>query len=116
MDLVKTSQHLERQASAYYEQGRLFEEYVRNLFSAESFKLKRWRKADQIPDDTFISDMIDPDLELIFVGRNQYAFAVECKWRRFFYNGIITWATKDQITKYREFEKRRSIPVFIAIG
>src|SRR5689334_22037953 len=65
----------------YYEQGLLFEEYVKNLFNEKSFKLKRWRKSTLIPPDTFISDISDPDLELVFVRENHHPFAVECKWR-----------------------------------
>lgn len=100
----------------YYEQGRLFEEYVKNLFNQDSFKLKRWRKSALIPEDTFISDISYPDLELIFEGKNKYPFAVECKWRKRFKNGRINWATQDQIANYLDFERKRAMPVFIAIG
>jgi hypothetical protein len=100
----------------YYEQGRLFEDYIRQLFNQKSFQLKKWRKSGGIPKDTFIPDHLYPDLELIFVGRNQYPFAVECKWRRRFNNGSIDWATWDQISRYEEFQRKRAMPVFIAIG
>jgi len=105
-----------RKKPDYYEQGRLFEEYIKDLFNQESFKLKRWRKSALIPKDTFISDISLPDLELIFVGKNNYPFAVECKWRTRFRNGKIKWADPDQISKYIDFEKKRAMPVFIAIG
>jgi hypothetical protein len=107
-----------RKATAYYyEQGRLFEEYIKNLFNQDSFKLKRWRKSALIPPDTFISDICYPDLELIFVGMNQYSFAVECKWRsKFNDNGKIEWASEEQIAAYLAFERKRAMPVFIAIG
>lgn len=101
----------------YYEQGRLFEEYIKGLFNQDSFKLKRWRKSALIPSDTFISDICCPDLELIFVGMNQHSFAVECKWRsKFNYNGKIKWASEEQIATYLDFERKRAMPVFIAIG
>jgi hypothetical protein len=101
----------------YYEQGRLFEEYVKNLFNQDSFIIKRWRKSVLIPRDTFISDICYPDLELIFVGKNQYSFAVECKWRsKFNHNGQIDWASTEQIRTYLDFERKRAMPVFIAIG
>jgi hypothetical protein len=101
----------------YYEQGRLFEEYIKNLFNQDSFQLKRWRKSALIPPDTFISDICYPDLELIFVGKDNYPFAVECKWRSAFnINGKIDWASPEQIRTYLHFERKRAMPVFIAIG
>jgi len=100
----------------YYEQGRLFEEYVKNLFNLDSFKIKKWRRSRLIPTDTFIGGLGDPDLELIFVGKNQHPFAVECKWKSYFYKGKIEWARQDQIDKYLDFERKNAMPVFIAIG
>jgi len=106
-----------KKSAYYYEQGRLFEEYIKDLFNQDSFKVKRWRRSALIPPNTFISDISYPDLELIFVGNNNYPFAVECKWRRAFdYNGKIDWASDEQIKTYLDFERKRSMPVFIAIG
>jgi hypothetical protein len=99
-----------------FEQGRLFEEYIKNLFNQDSFKIKKWRRSRLVPPDTFIGGLGDPDLELIFVGKNQYPFAVECKWKSYFYRGRIDWARPDQIQRYLEFERKRAMPVFIAIG
>jgi hypothetical protein len=100
----------------YYEEGRLFEDYVKRLFNENSFQLRKWRQSGSIPPDTFILDYSNPDLELVFVGKNRYPFAVECKWRSRFYKGKISWATKEQIFMYEEFQRKRAIPVFIAIG
>jgi hypothetical protein len=99
-----------------FEQGRLFEEYIKSLFNQDSFKLKRWRRSRLIPSDTFIGDLGGPDLELIFAGKEQYHFAVECKWKSYFYRGKIEWARPDQIQRYLDFERKRAMPVFIAIG
>lgn len=98
----------------YYEQGRLFEEYVKNLFGEKNFKLKMWRKSRLIAPDTFISGISYPDLELVFMRNLHYPFAVECKWRKRFYRGKINWATQNQINAYIEFDKK--MRVFIAIG
>ena len=99
-----------------FEQGRLFEEYIKNLFNQDSFKLKKWRSSKLIPRDTFIGGLGDPDLELIFEGKNQHPFAVECKWKSYFYRRKINWARPDQIQRYLDFERKRAMPVFIAIG
>ena len=100
----------------HYEQGRLFEEYVKNLFNEKSFKLKRWRKSTFIPPDTFVSDISYPDLELIFARTSHYPFAVECKWRKRFYKGKIEWAQEKKIQVYKQFQKEKGMIVFIAIG
>ena len=55
----------------YYEQGRLFEEYVKNLFNQDSFKIKKWRMSEKLPDGTYIADYSNPDLDLIFVGKKE---------------------------------------------
>lgn len=99
-----------------FEQGRLFEEYIKNLFNQDSFKIKKWRRSRLIPPDTFIRGLGDPDLELIFVGKNQHPFAVECKWKSYFYKGKTRWARPDQIQRYLKFERKEAMPVFIAIG
>ena len=99
-----------------YLKGQEFEKYIQDLFNREYFKIKRWRKSKAIPKDTFISDISLPDLELIYIGKKQYLFAVECKWRRSFYYNKIEWASPEQIEKYLEFEMKRAMPVFIVIG
>src|SRR5439155_21496944 len=80
-----------------YEKGLLFEKFIKNLFNQKNFRIKRWRKSELIPPDTFISDLKNPDLELIFTRGNHYTFAVECKWRKQFLYGGIDWADKDKI-------------------
>ena len=49
-------------------------------------------------------------------GRGKYRFAIECKWRKKFNNGKITWASNRQICSYEDFENQERIPVFVAIG
>ena len=102
--------------SHHYEQGLLFEEYIKNLFDQDIFKLKRWRKSFKVPVDTYIGDMSGPDLELMFKGRNSKPFAVECKYRTRFYDGMLGWASENQIKKYVEFQNKKPMTVLIAIG
>lgn len=99
-----------------YEKGRLFEEYVTKLFNDQHFKLKDWRKAERISFSELPKNHCDPDLELIF-GRGQYKFAVECKWRNEFNDGILRWDKKDKsLETYRNYSRENNIPVFIVIG
>lgn len=99
-----------------YEKGRLFEEFIIKLFNERHFKLAKWRKAAKSIDRSFLNDSSNPDLELIFTGSRKYHFAVECKWRKEFVEGKISWATDYQICSYDCFENCRRMPVFIAIG
>lgn len=99
-----------------YEKGRLFEQYVIELFNKESFQLKKWRKSERITDRIYSPDHSNPDLELTLFGKKQYRFAVECKWRKEFKEGKIEWAANFQISSYENFQTRFRIPVFIAIG
>src|SRR5690606_15172670 len=75
----------------------------------------KWRKAEKLPGSKFSFDISHPDLEMIF-GRGKYRFAVECKWRKKFNDGKITWASNYQICSYEDFENQERIPVFVAIG
>jgi hypothetical protein len=99
-----------------YEKGRLFEEYVYRLFNETHFKLIEWRKAQRFKDRSLPNAYSNPDLELIFAGVKNYKFAVECKWRKEFFEGKINWARRYQISTYIDFERKFGIPVFIAIG
>jgi hypothetical protein len=104
------------QKRLYYEQGLQFEAFIKNLFSDKRFRLKRWRKSKLIDKDTFIRDQTYPDLELIYIGKKDYRFAVECKWRSRFYYGKTKWADEANILIYKEFQQKTGMPVFIAIG
>ena len=101
-----------------YEKGRLFEEYIINLFSKKFFYQKQWRKSQEFDDSYAVVDPWNPDIEmdLVFAGKRNYRFAVECKWQARFYNGKISWAKDHQICAYRIFQDRVRIPVFVAIG
>jgi hypothetical protein len=99
-----------------FEKGRLFEEYVIQLFNQDNFKVAKYRISEKLEDRVLLQDCINPDLELIFDRHKQHHFAVECKWRVKFHEGRITWASHDQICRYKDFENQRRIPVFIAIG
>jgi hypothetical protein len=99
-----------------FEKGREFEKYVKELFNEDSFTVSKWRESKRFDDPFQLEDCGNPDLELIFRGRKNYHFAVECKWREKFINGKMIWATDIQLCSYLNFENRFRIPVFIAIG
>jgi hypothetical protein len=99
-----------------YEKGFLFEQYIRNLFNPDGFKLTKWRESKRYRPGYLPWDHSFPDLEIMFGDSRKYKFAVECKWREQFIDGKITWATDSQICTYQIFESQCRMPVFIAIG
>lgn len=101
-----------------FEKGRLFEEYVIKLFNSRFFYQKQWRKSKAFDDSYYLIDCVYPDIEmeLVFIDKRNYRFAVECKWRQGFRNGVIKWANDKKICHYRMFQDQVRIPVFIAIG
>ena len=99
-----------------YEKGKQFEEYVKNLFNEQNFKLIDWRKSEKFEYNSLPKNHSDPDLELRF-GRGQYKFAVECKWRQEFNDGIFWWDKKSiNLELYKKYSRENHIPVFIVIG
>jgi hypothetical protein len=99
-----------------YGKGQLFERYVIELFNKDNFRVDKWRKSEKLEDKVLLQDCIYPDLEIIFCKNKKHHFAVECKWRKEFIQGKITWADCNQIRSYKDFENKSRIPVFIAIG
>lgn len=99
-----------------FEKGRMFEEYVTTLFNDQKFNIKEWRKASREYKSLSGLDLAYPDLELVYLGKKDFNFAVECKWRADFTNGSINWAKELNICAYLDFEKKYGVPVFIAIG
>jgi hypothetical protein len=99
-----------------FDKGRLFEEYIKQLFNERHFKVKQWRKCERFTDGVVPFGHCLPDFELVFMGRREYNFAVECKWQKEFDNGEIKWADTKKINIYKQFQKERRLIVFVAIG
>lgn len=99
--------------------GDSFENYIVSLFNNEGhFKIVEWR-GDKIADNGLYAQTNHlPDLVMSYKDQSgrQHEFAIECKWRKEFFNGQIEWAKTYQIKNYVEFKQKRRIPVFVAIG
>ena len=98
--------------------GDAFERFVVKNFNKKYFTLQEWR-SDKYVDGIYAVSNHFPDLEVIFdfktKGVNE-AFAIECKWRKNYYNNGIEWAQNYQIKNYKEYAAKLSIPVFVVIG
>lgn len=99
------------------EKGYQFEKYIVDLFDKKWFKIKEWRSDKRSHGGRFADSNKYPDMEVQFgEGFDTYRFAIECKWRKGFYNGEIKWAEPYQINNYLEFQEVTGMRVFVIIG
>jgi hypothetical protein len=101
------------------EKGRLFEEFVASLFNLRSgrFELLSYDSENAKVFGLAAARCLYPDLKFLFYTKyRHYKFAIECKWRQSTGKGKIHWADANTLKRYREYEKRNHIPVFIALG
>ena len=94
-----------------------FEKYIVQLFDRKQYKIKEWA-GDKYVDGLYAETTLQPDIifELKMHGE-PIAFAVECKWRKQIpETGSLEFASQAQIDRYKNFERTKRIPVFIAIG
>jgi hypothetical protein len=92
-----------------------FEKYVVGKFHRKYFSIKKWR-GDKYINGRYAEDTPDPDLLIEFkLGNNSFIFAVECKWRQYYYKGGFDLSQKD-FEKYKQYETETNTPVFIVIG
>ncbi len=93
-----------------------FEKFIVQKFNKKFFHIKEWA-GDKYVKGIYAETTPQPDLLVEFnLNQNTYPFAVECKWRQKLYKGGIEFANKDQFNRYKNYEKTKKIPVFIAIG
>ncbi len=102
-----------------YVKGARFEKYVIALFPQSQYTV-----VDRTRDSgKFLARFVESDTYPDVVLRNnasQFAFAVECKWRRAFTTtqGGETglWIKESKLRRYRLYEKEKKIPVHFAFG
>ena len=98
------------------ESGNIFEGYIASRFNKAYFTLKNWA-GDKYYQGIYAEATVNPDLLLCFrMGNVEENFAVECKYRSYYYQSGIEWTKENQIETYRRYESESKIPVFIAIG
>ena len=93
-----------------------FEKYVVQKFSRKFFNVVEWA-GDKYVDGIYADTTLHPDLlmELKVNGINEQ-FYVECKWRSRYNADEVVFAREYQLVRYKQFEKEKNIPVFIALG
>lgn len=99
-----------------YQNGLDFEKFIVKKFTKKLYKIKEWA-GDKYVEGVYAEANQHPDLLMEFNGYNQKKeFAVECKWRHKLYNNGIAFSTQEQLNRYKDYAKKKNIPVFIAIG
>lgn len=98
--------------------GREFEEYILGLFRVadkNDFILLEWR-GDKMFGDVKPENNSYPDF-VIKCKVKGLDIAVECKWRNVLPRNMKKYLLTDsQYERYKEFSKRRNIPVFLFLG
>ena len=93
-----------------------FEKFIVQKFNQKYYRIKEWA-GDKYVNGVYADTTPQPDLLLEFhLGQKTAEFSVECKWRQNLYKGGVEFAKKEQFNRYKNFEKKRKIPVFVAIG
>jgi len=98
------------------EKGTKFEKYILHKFNLQFCKVKEWR-GDKFANGIYAESTKYPDIEVEFSLRDtKTIFAVECKWRKGYFQDGIQWAREEQIFIYKRYSEENNIPVFVVIG
>ncbi len=93
-----------------------FEKFIVQKFSKKYYTIKEWA-GDKYIKGVYAETTTHPDLTIeLELGKSHQQFSVECKWRSIFDKGGLEFASEKQLENYRKFQKKKEIPVFIAIG
>lgn len=99
-----------------YKNGLDFEKYIVQKFDKRYFAIKNWA-GDKYVAGRYAETTPEPDILFEFkLNEEKTVFSVECKWRKDFYNEGVEIASKEQFENYKNYERSKNIPVFIAIG
>lgn len=97
-------------------QGDDFEKFVVKKFNKDFFTIKEWA-GDKYVDGSYAETTPQPDLLMeLRIQENTSRFAVECKWRKNLYKNGIIFASREQLNRYKSYEEKNGIQVFLAIG
>ena len=98
----------------YYGKGYQFENYIASLFPTNV-----WVIADKTRDfSRILKRPVESDTHPDFTFRHIKTgkiFAVECKYRSYFYKGGVEW-DKRKGENYAMYSRKHKLPVFVAIG
>jgi hypothetical protein len=109
----KKSNH--KKDASLLQKGTEFEAFVVKRFNTNYFTLIEWR-SDKDTEGIFPLMSRFPDLEFHYESQTEcIQFAVECKWREYFFEDGITFK-EFQLDNYRLYESVTGNHTFIVIG
>jgi hypothetical protein len=103
------------------EKGHDFEKYVLDLFGKGDFVIVDVTSDYANKSGAFVESSMKPDL-VLRCKKSKHEFAVECKFRSNLYWNekhkapMLQWSNPAQIGRYKEYQKKYDIPVFVVIG
>lgn len=93
-----------------------FEKFIVKKFNHKYFKIKQWA-GDKYVDGIYSEKTLQPDIIVEFNHKNySQIVAVECKYRSEVKNDNVEISYKDQLARYKQFEKEEGNDVYIALG
>jgi hypothetical protein len=98
------------------DKGNEFEKFIVQKFNKKYFKIMEWA-GDKYINGIYAETSTQPDLRIKFSLYDiEKEFAVECKYRSYFYKGGIDWAKDNQRANYQNYSEAKGIVTFVAIG
>jgi len=93
-----------------------FEKFIIKKFNKKFFTIKQWA-SDKYVDGIYSVENQQPDIIVEFHLRDYIKkVAIECKWRSSFFQGSVQFSYDDQLKRYKEFEQKEDIDIYIALG
>ncbi len=93
-----------------------FEKFIIQKFNSKYYRIKEWA-GDKYVNGVYAETTPQPDILLELKYKKDSAkFWVECKWRQNSDTKSIQFASEKQFDRYKNYQKERNIPVFVAIG
>ncbi|WP_143764273.1 hypothetical protein [Cognaticolwellia mytili] len=100
--------------------GRQFEIYIATWLTKElGFEIEEWTPDKGVDQDITVKQNLNPDL--IVSNHSGDMFAIECKYRGKFsviedVSESVRWSYMYQGCRYRDFQKEKNHPVYVALG
>jgi hypothetical protein len=106
----------ETQKQEHKQKGNEFEKFVVQKFNKKYFKIMEWA-GDKYVNGIYAETTTQPDLRIKFTLHNlEKEFAVECKYRSYYFKDGIDWAKDTQRSNYQNYSEDKGIITFVAIG
>lgn len=90
--------------------GREFEDWAARRLGTAPFHLIDWR-GDKYVDGVFAESTLAPDLLVEYRdGPERTRYAVECKWRRRFWDDVLWWGEWKHLHRYQRYAADQKVP------